>query len=61
MNAEEKRIKQKQAIEERKASCKEISVTEHDHQLCRELGYGGAKLKFWCDEGEGMSCLFCII
>ena len=59
MELEEKLAKQKLAIEERKATCKELPVTERDHEVCREYGYSGCIRKFKDEVGEGMICIFC--
>jgi hypothetical protein len=58
MVTEERLEKQKQAIEERKATCKEVPVTQRDHDICFECGFSGCLRKF-NDEDVGMVHLFC--
>jgi len=59
MELEERLAKQKLAIEERKATCKELPITQRDHETCQECGFTGCVRKFKSEDGEGMVCIFC--
>ena len=52
--------KQRVAIAEREATCKELPVLQRDHDACLKCGFKGCLKKFKNEEEE-MLHLFCIL
>ena len=57
MELEERKIKQAEAIQERRERGKEQPITPRDYETCEKRGYGKPVAKFK-DEG-GMVSIFC--
>lgn len=62
MDDEERKIKQAQAIVERRGQGEEKPLLIRDHKLCQIRGYGLAIAKFECEvDGAVITSTFCLL
>ena len=61
MELEERKLKQAIDIRTRKEVCKELAVTEKDHEECRQHGFPAGALAKFLDTEQDMLHLFCRI